>query len=126
PKSGRYFYSASETLAMLEQNIRAARLLTWEAAWKADVGQENAKEAAMCKAYAGEMALEVCEKCLELLGPIGLDGHVVETWYRDVKIFDIYEGKIQVQHLVTARRQYAAYANRIAKLQYLQQKYYIG
>src|SRR5699024_11654153 len=68
PKSARYFYSASETLEMLEQNIRAARLLTWDAAWKADVGQENAKEAAMCKAYAGEMALEVCEKCLELLG----------------------------------------------------------
>lgn len=113
PKSGRYFYSASETLAMLEQNIRAARLLTWEAAWKADVGQENAKEAAMCKAYAGEMALEVCEKCLELLGPIGLDGHVVEKWYRDVKVFDIFEGTNQVQHLVTARRQYAPYGIRV-------------
>src|SRR5699024_11036753 len=99
PKSGRYFYSASETLAMLKQNIRAARLLTWEAA--------------MCKAYAGEMALEVCEKCLELLGPIGLDGHVVEKWYRDVKVFDIFEGTNQVQHLVTARRQYAPYGIRV-------------
>src|SRR5699024_3575154 len=96
----------------------------WEAAWKADVGQENAKEAAMCKAYAGEMALEVCEKCLELLGPIGLDGHVVEKWYRDVKVFDIFEGTNQVQHLVTARRQYAPYGIRVQKLQDIQQKYY--
>src|SRR5699024_9443009 len=103
------FYSASETLAMLEQNIRAARLLTWEAAWKADVGQENAKEAAMCKAYAGEMALEVCEKCLDLLGPIGLDGHVVEKWYRDVKVLDILKGTNQVQNPGTARRDYAPY-----------------
>src|SRR5699024_6526415 len=113
PKCGRYFYSASERLAMLEQNIGAARLLTWEAAWKADVGQANAKEAAMCKAYAGEMALEVCEKCLQLLGPLGLDGHVVEKWYRDVKVFDIFEGTNEVQHLVTARRQYAPYGIRV-------------
>src|SRR5699024_11877274 len=103
-------------MAMLEQNIRVARFLTWEAACKADVGKENSKDAAMCKAYAGEMALEVCEKCLELLGPIGLDGHVVEKWYRDVKVFDIFEGTNQVQHLVTARRQYAPYGIRVYKL----------
>src|SRR5699024_4268533 len=71
-KSGRLFQMAAETLATLEQNIQAARLLTWEAAWKADVGEANAKEAAMCQAYAGEMALNVCERCLELLGPVGL------------------------------------------------------
>src|SRR5699024_2333693 len=106
-KSGRLFHMAAETLATLEQNIQAARLLTWEAAWKADVGAANAKEAAMCKAYAGEMALNVCERCLELLGPVGLDGHIVEKWYRDVKVFDIFEGTNQVQHLVVARRQYA-------------------
>ena len=113
PKSGRLFHMAAETLATLEQNIQAARLLTWEAAWKADVGEANAKEAAMCKAYAGEMALNVCERCLELLGPVGLDGHIVEKWYRDVKVFDIFEGTNQVQHLVVARRQYAPYGVKV-------------
>src|SRR5699024_4427461 len=110
---GRYFYSASETLAMLEQNIRAARLLTWEAAWKADEGQEKAKEAAMCKADAGEMALEVCEKCLELIGTIGVDAQDVEKCYRDVTVVEIVERTNQVQHLVTARRQYAPYGIRV-------------
>ncbi|WP_255259766.1 acyl-CoA dehydrogenase family protein [Lentibacillus sp. CBA3610] len=113
PKSGRFFHMASEILAEAEQDITAARLLTWEAAWKADAGQENAKEAAMCKAYAGQMALDVCSKCLELLGPIGLDGHIVEKLYRDVKVFDIFEGTNEVQHLVTARRQYAPYGVRV-------------
>lgn len=109
PGQGRHYHQAAEILAEAEQDIEAARLLTWEAAWKADVGKANAKEAAMCKAFSGKMALDVCSKCLELLGPVGLDGHIVEKLYRDVKVFDIFEGTNQVQHLVTARRLYAPY-----------------
>lgn len=78
PKSGQLYTIAAEILAEAEQEIAAARYLTWEAAWKADIGLANAKEAAMCKAYAGQMALDVCAKCLEILGPVGLDGHIVE------------------------------------------------
>lgn len=113
PKVGQFHTIASELLAEAEQDIAAARYLTWEAAWKADIGVANAKEAAMSKAYAGQMALEVCVKCLEILGPIGLDGHLVEKLYRDVKVFDIFEGTNQIQHLVIARRQYAPYNVRV-------------
>jgi acyl-CoA dehydrogenase len=113
PKQGKYFHLASEILAEAEQDIQAARLLTWEAAWMADHGIANAKEAAMCKAYAGQMALDVCAKSLELLGPTGLEGHLVEKLYRDVKVFDIFEGTNEVQHLVIARRQYAPYDIRV-------------
>ncbi|SET60407.1 acyl-CoA dehydrogenase [Salinibacillus kushneri] len=113
PKSGELFRLASETLAEAEQDISAARLLTWEAAWKADQGKPNAKEAAMCKAYAGQISLQVCSKCLEILGPIGLNNHLVEKLYRDVKIFDIFEGTNEIQHLVVARRQYAPYEIRV-------------
>lgn len=109
PKQGRSYWLAAEILAEAEQDIAAARLLTWEAAWKADLGLANAKEAAMCKAYAGKMSLDVCSKCLEILGPDGLDGNLVEKLYRDVKVFDIFEGTNQIQHLVIARRQYAPY-----------------
>ncbi|WP_077328160.1 acyl-CoA dehydrogenase family protein [Virgibacillus siamensis] len=113
PKQGSHFRLASELLAEAEQDIAAARLLTWEAAWKADLALANAREAAMSKAYAGKMSLDVCAKCLELLGPIGLDGHLVEKLYRDVKVFDIFEGTNEVQHLVIARRQYAPYDIRV-------------
>ncbi|GAA0481990.1 acyl-CoA dehydrogenase family protein [Salinibacillus aidingensis] len=113
PKSGEMFRIASDTLAEAEQDIAAARLLTWEAAWKADQGLPNAKEAAMCKAYSGQISLDVCSKCLEILGPTGLNHHLVEKLYRDVKIFDIFEGTNQIQHLVVARRQYAPYEIRV-------------
>jgi len=109
PKHGQLYHQAVMMLADMEQEIDAARYLTWEAAWLADVGTANAKEAAMCKAVAGKMALKVCAECLELLGPEGLDGHLVEKLYRDVKVFDIFEGTNQIQHLVTARRLYAPY-----------------
>ena len=109
PKSGAYAQTASETFAWMEQEIEAARLLAWEAAWAADSGIPNAKEAAICKAVSGKMALAVCSACLELLGPAGLDGHLAEKLYRDVKVFDIFEGTNQIQHLVTARRLYAPF-----------------
>jgi acyl-CoA dehydrogenase len=113
PKQGSMYRLAAELLAETEQDIAGARLLTWEAAWKADLGLANAKEAAMCKAYAGEMALDVCVKCLELLGPVGLNGHLVEKLYRDVKVFDIFEGTNEIQHLIIARRQYEPYGIKV-------------
>ncbi len=113
PKHGRLYSVAVELLAEAEQDIAASRLLTWEAAWKADLGLENAKEAAMCKALAGQMALKVCSNCLEILGPLGLDGNLVEKWFRDVKVFDIFEGTNEIQHLVIARRQYAPYGLKV-------------
>src|SRR5690625_1733373 len=113
PKSGAFQDAAMSTLAELAENISAARLLTWEAAWKADLGLANAKEAAMCKAYAGEISLDVCAKGLELLGPTGIQGHLVERLYRDAKVFDIFEGTNEIQHLVIARRQFAPYEMRV-------------
>lgn len=113
PKHGRQRMLAQLLLAECDQKISAARLLTWEAAWKADLGLENAKEAAMCKAFAGKMALEVCSHCLDLLGRAGLENHPVEKWFRDVKVFDIFEGTNEIQHLVIARRQYEPYGIRV-------------
>jgi acyl-CoA dehydrogenase len=113
PKQGRLFSQAASALARLQQSIEAARLLTWESAWKADLGLPNAKEAAMCKAYAGKIALEVTSKCLELLGPAGLENHIVEKMYRDAKIFDIFEGTNQRQQLIIARHLYEPFGVRV-------------
>jgi acyl-CoA dehydrogenase len=113
PKNGRKFHQASVSLASMQQAIDAARLLNWESAWKADLGLPNAKEAAMCKAYAGKITLEVTSKCLELLGPVGLENHIVEKMYRDAKIFDIFEGTNQIQQLIIARHLYEPYGVRV-------------
>lgn len=113
PKQSRLIHVAADQLANMDAQISAARLLTWEAAWKADMGIANAQEAAMCKAYAGESALQVCANSLELLGPVGIQDHIVEKLYRDVKVFDIFEGTNEIQHLVIARRQYEPYGIRV-------------
>lgn len=113
PRHGHSYQIAAETLAKLNQQITAARLLTWEAAWKADMGQPNAKEAAICKAYSGKITLETTSKCLELLGPTGLDNAIVEKMYRDAKIFDIFEGTNQIQQLIVARHLYEPHGVRV-------------
>src|SRR5690625_693969 len=113
PKESKLTYIAANQLAEMDKQISAARLLTWEAAWKADLGISNAEEAAMCKAYAGETALQICANSLELLGPVGIQEHIVEKLYRDVKVFDIFEGTNEIQHLVIARRQFEPYGIRV-------------
>lgn len=105
-KHGIHRQNAGRLLADMHQKIDGARLLTWESAWKGDLGKSNAKEAAMCKAYAGKIALEVTSSCLEILGPYGLEGHLVEKLFRDAKIYDIFEGTNQIQQLIIARHLY--------------------
>jgi acyl-CoA dehydrogenase len=92
-------------LADAERRIDAARLMCWRAAWLADEGLPNAKEASMAKAYAARTAMQVCRDAVELLGAHGLEPSLlVEKWYRDIKVFDIFEGTAQIQRVVIAKR----------------------
>jgi acyl-CoA dehydrogenase len=92
-------------LADMQRQIDASRLMCWRAAWLQDQGIGNAKEASMAKAYAGKVAMKVCSDAVQVLGAHGLEKHaLVEKWYRDVKVFDIFEGTAQIQRIVIARR----------------------
>jgi acyl-CoA dehydrogenase len=85
--------------------IDAARLMCWRAAWMADEGLPNAREASMAKAYAAKVAMKVCADAVQLLGAHGLErDRLVEKWYRDIKVFDIFEGTAQIQRVVIAKR----------------------
>lgn len=95
----------SETLAWMEREIHAARLLCWRASWLLDLKKPNAKESSMCKAYAGTMVQQVTAKALEIMGPEGvMEEHMIEKLYRDQKVYDIFEGTGQVQRVVISRR----------------------
>ncbi len=92
-------------LMMMEAQLKASRLLTWRAAWMADVGKFNNLEASMCKAKTGRAVTWVCQKAVELLGPLGYSCKLlVEKWMRDAKINDIFEGTGQINTLIVARR----------------------
>jgi acyl-CoA dehydrogenase len=95
----------ANTLAEGKRLLDAARLMCWRAAWMADEGLPNAKEASMAKAYAAKVAMRVCADAVQILGAHGLEQHhFVEKWYRDIKVFDIFEGTGQIQRIVISKR----------------------
>jgi acyl-CoA dehydrogenase len=91
-------------LAEMEMEVSAARLLAHRAAWMADHHQDNVAEASMAKAYAARVAQSVTTRAMALLGEEALEpGHPVEKWYRDAKIYDIFEGTGQIQRRIIAK-----------------------
>jgi acyl-CoA dehydrogenase len=93
------------TLARMKLEIDAARLLVWRASWmgRNRVPFENA-EGSMSKLKAGEVAVWVTERAIQILGGNGYTREFpVERWHRDAKIYDIFEGTAEIQQLVISR-----------------------
>jgi acyl-CoA dehydrogenase len=88
----------------LEGRFEAAMLTVLNAAWLSGEGKPNNVEASISKAKGGSAVREVTQGCIEILGPMGISReHLLEKWFRDVRITDIYEGTGQVQNLIIAR-----------------------
>ena len=80
-------------LAEMATDIEAARLLAWEAAWTLDQGQPALKEAALAKAFADDMVLQVTDRALQVLGGHGyIRDYPVEMWLRNGRGFAVMEG----------------------------------
>ena len=97
-------------LADLATEIDAARLLTWRAAWMAAQRKpfEHA-EGSMSKLNASEVAVRACEQAIQTMGGWGyIKDFPVEKWYRDAKLYTIFEGTSEIQRLVIGRALRAA------------------
>jgi acyl-CoA dehydrogenase len=93
-----------EKLHRLEALHEAAMLTVLNAAWLSDHAKPNNIEASIAKAKGGSAVREITQGCIEILGPLGVSReHLLEKWFRDVRITDIYEGTGQIQHLIIAR-----------------------
>ncbi len=89
----------------LEALWRSAWLLTLKAVWATDQGRRNTLEASMAKVRAGEAVVRITQRAIELLGFMGLSReHLLEKWFRDAKINDLYEGTGQINRLIVARQ----------------------
>jgi acyl-CoA dehydrogenase len=89
----------------MEAEWKKAWLLTQRAAWMNDNRVPNSLEASMCKAKAGQAVTRITQKAVELMGPLGYSKkYLIEKWFRDAKISDIYEGTQQINMLIIARR----------------------
>ncbi len=64
----------------------------------------NKTEASVCKAYGPPTFERIIRRCMQLLGPDGANQDLLlEKWYRDSKILDIFEGSAQVQRIIIGR-----------------------
>lgn len=91
-------------LAEMQMEITASRMLVHRAAWMADHHLDNVAEASMAKAHGARTAQGVTTRAMVLLGEEALEpGHPVEKWYRDAKIYDIFEGTGQIQRRIIAK-----------------------
>jgi len=97
--------SIAFALADMKMELDAARLLVWRASW---MGRNNqpfaAAEGSMSKLKAGEVAVWVTERAIQILGGNGYTREFpVERFHRDAKIYTIFEGTSEIQRLVIAR-----------------------
>ena len=88
----------------MEVMLRSAWLLIIKAVWMADNRKPNSLEASMSKLRAGDVVTKITQKAVEIMGPLGYSrDHLLEKWFRDAKITDIYEGTGQINRLIVAR-----------------------
>ena len=88
-------------IADMATKVEAARLLVYRAAYLKDQGEPYAKEAAMAKMYASDIAMEVTVDAVQIFGGYGYTReYPVERLMRNAKITQIYEGTNQVQRMV--------------------------
>jgi acyl-CoA dehydrogenase len=89
-------------LADLATEIDAARLLTWRASWMAATGLAFERgEGSMSKLAASEVAVRTTERAIQIMGGWGyVKDHPVEKWYRDAKLYTIFEGTSEIQRIV--------------------------
>ncbi|MEY4737731.1 MAG: hypothetical protein RL302_2050 [Pseudomonadota bacterium] len=91
-------------LADSQAEIYAARCMVIDASRKRDEGKNVSTEAACAKMFASEMCGRVADRAVQIFGGAGyLSEYGIERFYRDVRLFRIFEGTTQIQQLVIAR-----------------------
>jgi len=89
----------------MEVMLRSAWLLVLKAVWMADERKPNTLESSMSKVKAGDVVTKITQRAMELMGPLGYSRDLLlEKWFRDAKINDIFEGTGQINRLIVARR----------------------
>jgi acyl-CoA dehydrogenase len=89
----------------MEAMLRSGWLLVLKAVWLLDERKSNTLESSMSKVRAGDVVTKVTQRALQLMGPLGFSRDMlIEKWFRDAKINDIFEGTGQINRMVVARR----------------------
>lgn len=91
-------------IADSEIELRAAKLLVYQAAWRADLGHDIKIDASICKVFATETAGRIVDRSIQIHGGMGVACEMpLERWYREMRIKRIGEGPSEVHRMVVAR-----------------------
>ena len=91
-------------LADSQTETYAAKCMTLETARKRDNGDNVSTESSASKLFATEMVGRVADRCVQIHGGAGyMSEYAVERFYRDVRLFRLYEGTSQIQQLIIAK-----------------------
>jgi len=107
--------AAQQVLAQIATEIEAARLLVQRAAWMGRNGVPlTGGQGSMSKLKAGDVAMWATQACMDLVGPYAQSRECpLEKWFRDAKIYQLFEGTAEIQRLVISRMQASEYAERL-------------
>ena len=98
------FQLVQAMLADSKAEIYAAQSMVIDAARRRDAGESVTVEASCCKMFASEMCGRVADRAVQILGGAGyLAEYGIERFYRDVRLFRLYEGTTQIQQLIIGR-----------------------
>lgn len=98
------FQLVQAMLADSKTELYAAECMVLDAARKRDLKLPHSTEASCAKLYASEMVGRVADRGVQILGGSGyIAEHAMERFYRDVRLFRLYEGTSQIQQMVIAR-----------------------
>ena len=105
-----------QRLADVATEIEAGRLLVQRAAWMGRNGLPmTGGQGSMSKLKGGDVAMWATRTCMDLVGPIAQTTDCpLEKWFRDAKIYQLFEGTAEIQRLVISRMQAAEYRERLA------------
>lgn len=97
--------SVGSKLADMAMKVDAARLMLWRAGWLFESGRKLRRaEGSMAKCFAADVAVEVTQEAVQILGGHGfMRDHPVEKWYRDAKVYQIWEGTNEIQRGIISR-----------------------
>ena len=105
------FQLVQAMLADSKMEAYAARCMVIDAARRRDNGENVSTEASCCKLFASEMCGRVADRAVQIFGGAGyVADQGIERFYRDVRLFRLYEGTSQIQQLVIARNMIKAAA----------------
>ena len=94
------------------QNVHQLRLMVYNAAWRADQGEDVRKESYMCKYFGDEMSFRAADRCMQIHGGMGLTKDLpIEQFFRDQRSMVITEGPTEILKMALARQIFRQYGD---------------